>query len=490
MTDTAASPSPSPSRQDRAHARIEMNSLKTKLLYGFGSIAFGVKDHGFSTFLLFFYNQVIGMPALVVGSAIAIALAADAFIDPIIGQISDNLHSRWGRRHPLMYASALPLAVSYWFLWNPPHLGADHLFFYLVAITILVRSLISLYEVPSSAMLAELTHSYDKRTTMFGFRYLFLWVGSLSMSLLGFGLFFRPSAKYAQGQLDPANYPAYAATACVFMIVAIFVSSAGTHRFIPYLAQPPRRERPGLRQILREMRESASNRSFIVITLSTLFNFGASGIAANIYIYFMTFFWELTSHEIFVLTTALIPTPLVALFLAPWLGKRLGKRRATLGLWMASITVNWAPFGLRMIGLFPVNHSPLLVPFLLTFYLFGSILAIANTIVISSMIADIVEDSQVKTGRRSEGLFFAANAFVQKAVSGLGGIIAGVLLSLAHFPAMAKPGQLAPGVMTHLAAFAVPAIVGLYSMSMILLIFYNITRESHERAVATLALES
>jgi Na+/melibiose symporter-like transporter len=106
------------------------------------------------------------------------------------------------------------------------------------------------------------------------------------------------------------------------------------------------------------------------------------------------------------------------------------------------------------------------------------------------MIADIVEDSQMKTGRRSEGLFFAANAFVQKAVSGLGGIIAGVILSLAHFPAMAKPGELAPGVMTNLAAIAVPTIVGLYSMSMILLIFYTITRESHEQAVAALALES
>ena len=128
--------------------RSQMTTVRTKLIYGFGSIAFGVKDQGFSYFLLFFYNQVIGLPAIVVGSAIAIALAADAFIDPIIGQFSDNLRTRWGRRHPLMYASAIPLAVAYWFLWNPPAWDQKSLFFYLVAIAIVVRTFISLYEVP------------------------------------------------------------------------------------------------------------------------------------------------------------------------------------------------------------------------------------------------------------------------------------------------------------------------------------------------------
>src|SRR5262249_8184359 len=152
----------------------------TKLIYGFGSVAFGVKDQGFAYFLLFFYNQVIGLPAVAVGTAIAIALAADAFIDPLIGQISDNLQSRWGRRHPLMYGAALPLGVAYWFLWNPPHWTHGLQFYYLIAIAILIRMLISVYEVPSSAMLAELTHDYDERTKMFGYRYFFGWMGGLS----------------------------------------------------------------------------------------------------------------------------------------------------------------------------------------------------------------------------------------------------------------------------------------------------------------------
>ena len=58
--------------------------------------------------------------------------------------------------------------------------------------------------------------------------------------------------------------------------------------------------------------------------------------------------------------------------------------------------------------------------------MFGTIgvtLSITNDIVITSMVADIVEDSEIKTGRRSEGLFFAARSLVGKAATGLGGLV-------------------------------------------------------------------
>ncbi|RYY95545.1 MAG: sugar transporter, partial [Alphaproteobacteria bacterium] len=88
-------------------------SLKTKLAYGLGSAAFGVKDQGFGFFLLIFYSQVVGVDAPMVGLALTIALVIDAFADLIVGYWSDNFRSRFGRRHLFMYASAVPVAVSY-----------------------------------------------------------------------------------------------------------------------------------------------------------------------------------------------------------------------------------------------------------------------------------------------------------------------------------------------------------------------------------------
>ena len=123
--------------------RNQMGGLRTKLFYGFGSVAYGIKDAGFGALLLLYYNQVVGLPAQLVGTAIMIALIFDAFADPIVGQISDNLRTRWGRRHPFMYASAIPVAVSYFFLWFPPHLSQSGMFFYLIAMAIVVRTFIN-----------------------------------------------------------------------------------------------------------------------------------------------------------------------------------------------------------------------------------------------------------------------------------------------------------------------------------------------------------
>ena len=129
--------------------REELASVKTKLFYGFGSVAYGVKDNGFNMLLLFFYNRVVGLNSLSVSIAIFIVLFFDPFVDPIVGQVSDNLHSSLGRRHPLMYAAAIPVALSYYLLFNPPHWSQRALFFYLIGIAIIVRIFISMYEIRS-----------------------------------------------------------------------------------------------------------------------------------------------------------------------------------------------------------------------------------------------------------------------------------------------------------------------------------------------------
>lgn len=74
--------------------------------------------------LMPFFNQVVGLPAPWVGAAIMISLMLDALCDPLIGQWSDHLESRRGRRHPFLYASAVPVALAFYLLWNPPRVGS------------------------------------------------------------------------------------------------------------------------------------------------------------------------------------------------------------------------------------------------------------------------------------------------------------------------------------------------------------------------------
>jgi GPH family glycoside/pentoside/hexuronide:cation symporter len=208
--------------------------IATKVLYGLGSVAFGVKDNGFQAFLLLFYNQIVGLPASLVGAAIGAALVVDASVDPLIGQVSDHWRSRLGRRHPFMYASALPVALAYMLLWNPPRAWSHAaLAIYLVLTATLVRTFISLYEVPSQALAAELAFDYDERTSILGYRVIFAFVGGLGMTLLAYQVFLHPTPQYPVGQLNPAGYARYGLAAGAIMLVVIIASAAGTHRRIP-----------------------------------------------------------------------------------------------------------------------------------------------------------------------------------------------------------------------------------------------------------------
>lgn len=469
--------------------RRQLGSLKTKLFYGFGSIAFGVKDQGFQYFLLFFYSQVLGVPALKVGAAISIALAVDAFVDPVVGQISDNLRTRLGRRHPLMYGAAIPVAIAYYFLWNPPALSNANLFYYLIGIAVVVRTFITLYEIPSSALVAELTPDYDQRTSFLGFRYLFGWLGGLAMTLLAFGAFFVATKRYPVGQLNPDGYVKYSITACILMVIAIVVSAAGTQRFVKYFAQPVKRSIT-LGRLLREMAQTLNHRSFVVLIVSAIFSAVAAGTLTALNNYFNTFFWGLGASQYLWLSLLVIVAPVVALVVATPVGARLGKKRAAMTFWILSTAFYWFPMAARLLHIFPANGTTPMLVMLGFFQTTGTALSIACSITISSMLADVVEDSARRTGRRSEGLFFAANSFVAKAVSGTGPLMAGILLTWVSFPEHANPATLNPQIPNNLALVFFPVSFTLYAIALSCLSFYRIDRATHEENIRSLAQEA
>lgn len=90
--------------------------LRTKLLYGFGDVAINIKNTSLNQFLLFFYVDVIRVAPEMIGVALFIGKAWDAFSDPIVGYLSDTTHSRWGRRRPFVLAASLPMAACYYLL--------------------------------------------------------------------------------------------------------------------------------------------------------------------------------------------------------------------------------------------------------------------------------------------------------------------------------------------------------------------------------------
>ena len=455
-----------------------------KLAHGSGAAAFGIKNGGFDYFLLLFYGTVIGLEPGLVGLAILIALVVDAISDPLVGYWSDNFRSRWGRRHPFMYAAALPVALSYFLLWNPPDWGQAGLFVYLTVLAVLIRTFITFYETPSSALIPELTTDYADRTSLQAYRLLFGWSAGTGMSVVMFGVLLTGPL----GMRDPDAYATYGIIASVLIFATIMMSALGTHSRIPYLHQPVvTGERYSVGRIFREMLQTLSEKSFIALFLATMLFAIASGLSAALAFLMLNYFWGFSEYQIFIWTCSVFISALLGFVLAPWATRRLGKKRATILLGVLAFTIQPMPVLLRLAGLMPENGDPLLFPLVLGVNVIDLALIIAVQVVSFSMIADLVESNELRTGRRSEGVYYAAVTFTRKTTQGLGVLAAGLILSFVNFPEGAQPGSVAADTLWNLGALYAPAILAVYLAALLCIARYRIDRNAHEENLRRLA---
>ena len=165
-----------------------------KANYSVGAIANGIKTDTFTFFLLFFYSRVIGLDPLLASLAIGLALIIDSFTDPLMGTISDRTNSKYGRRHPFMFASFLPIAIFYILLFTPKpdwDLSQTQLFWWMFISASMTRIGMTLFEVPHRSFGAEITKDYIERTKLFSWREMFAWTAGISNAFLAYNVFFK-----------------------------------------------------------------------------------------------------------------------------------------------------------------------------------------------------------------------------------------------------------------------------------------------------------
>ena len=459
----------------------------TMASYGFGAVAYGVKDAGFGTFLLLFYNQVVGLPSATVGLVIMMALLIDALVDPAVGFFSDRTRTKWGRRHPWMYASALPIMVGWLLLWNPPSvMSQPQTLVWLFAMAVLVRTAVSCYEVPSVALTPELTSGYDERTRIMAYRYLFGWVGGLLMLLSAYKYFLAPTAAFPNGLLNRAGYSGFALAGALLIGVAILVSALGTHHEIKHLPNAPI-ARQTLRDSFAELRETVKNRAFAILMAAGVCAYTIQGISYAMSNYLYIYVWGFKGPTFVYLTIALFSGVFLAFLAAPRLGKSASKPKAAMTAVLCGAALNTTPYWLRMLGVFPEVGESTLLPMLFGFFILGTASNVTGFILGASMMADVVEDSEAKTGRRSEGVFFAGSFFVQKCTSGIGIFFAGMILAVAGFPAKATPGTVPVATIDRLTLIYAGLYIALACVSAFFFSRFPFGRVEHEARLARLA---
>ncbi|MCP5181851.1 MAG: MFS transporter [Pseudomonadales bacterium] len=445
--------------------------------YGCASIAYGIKDNAFSYLLLIFANQVLHVPGYLASVALAIAMLWDAVSDLLLGHWSDKTSSRFGRRHPFMYASLLVLPASFYALFNPVvDITPDSAFWYVLAMALLIRTGTTLFEIPSTSLLPDLEKDYDRRNQWLALRHAFGWYGGNGIHTINF--FFWVGA---WGVTAATGYAIYGTVGAFVIAAVIVISAIGTQNAAAALPRPTETFRFG--EITREIRQilqSLRNRHF-----AALFGFGitvgiASGLGTALYLYNTTYFFGFSGAQIASTGVCVLLSPWIAYFLVPRIGARLGKKQAAIAAFIARLCLYPIPYLLLLTGFWPAIGSWTSLAVYSVFIVLEVVGVIIGGVMLDSMMADVVEDSEVATRRRSEGLFFAARGFAAKAVSAGGIIGAGTIVSLVGLDSITSAAQMTHAIRVDIASIFLPTYLGLFLVALAIVSRYGIDRDRHD----------
>jgi len=460
-------------------------SIRSKLYWGVGGLAEGVKTSAFNAFVLFYYNQILGVSATYTGIALAVAVLCDAVSDPLTGSFSDKLDSRWGRRHPFMAASALPFGLTLFLLFVPPDGMSEAFYFgWVMVFAIAVRTFMTLYYIPHLAMGPEIATDYEDRSSLFSFGLFFSAVGAYGFYFVMLSMVFAPSPELPNGLYRAEGYAHMSMTAGIVVSCAILLCVWGTRDQIPKLLGSSQDTLAfSLGRLFVELKTAFSNPSYRSIFLGLMLGTTVVAVETVLNAFMGIHFWGLETDQLrwigVGVIVGLIPGTLAGAHLVKVLDK---KWCLILPAALTTINVN-VLIVLRLLEVLPQDY-PYVLQLLVIQSCISGIIAPVIFITINSMFADISDELELLTGKRQEGIIYSARAFALKAANALGTVIGGLALDAIAFPKTALPGSvviwnlgLVQGPLTSIVSFT----------GLLLYMGYRLTRSRHQEIVRALA---
>jgi len=435
-----------------------------RIAYGFGALSDNFIMNGFGTLVTPIYNIGLKMDPLLVGWAVAIPRLIDAFIDPLMGNISDNTRSRWGRRRPYLVAGATLCALLLPLIWMPPVHSQNGMFAYLTLMGLAYFTCYTVYIIPYCALGFELTSDYNERTRLLAWPNYIGLLGSLAMPWL------YPLALNAMFPNEVVG----ARWVSVLLGLLIVISA-----LIPFLSlrEPHRGLEQPKEKLFASIKIAIQNRPFLIVMLSNLIVLLglASMVSLGLYIniYYVYGGDKAAAAQLSAVAGSLVAgLSYVSVWMATIISTHFGKRHAVnigLGISLVGAISFWWTFSPAM------PYLQLISAALTGLGLQGC------WMLFISMIGDVCEEDELKTGMRREGIYSSVGGLSRKAAVAAAAVGTGMVLKLCGFDAEVAERVGAPhDVVMSMKNWFVFGQAGFLLLSMVLLYFYPITRERAE----------
>jgi glycoside/pentoside/hexuronide:cation symporter, GPH family len=458
-----------PPAEARDGAPAQGLPLSVKLAFGAGDVGSAVMTAVMGFFLNPFLLEVAGLRPAQAAIVIASARLWDSVNDPVIGTLSDRTRSRWGRRRPWLLFGAVPFGLSYFLLWLVPDFDPAGLFWYYLVVALLLDVTQTAVAIPYTAMTPELAEDYDQRTVLNSYRFTF-------SILSGLAAVFAHSAILGtfEGRDVVRGWMVSGAVWGAVIAASTLVAFAGTRERFPQGGPAGSAEAP--LGFVEGVRIAFGNRAFRLVTALYLLAWLAIQFTQNNLVLYVQY-WAGAPEQLPWLLLTLQAATFVFLMIWSRASERLGKKTVyTLGasVWIAAgAALFFVPAGNVgwLYAVAPVAAVGVSVCYLIPW----------------SMLPDVVDEDELQTGRRREGVFYSLFVFMQKLGLSAGIGLSNLILEWSGYRNPLHPGvpetvRQPEAVRQALRTFVSLVPSAILLLSLVVVYYYPITRERH-RAV-------
>lgn len=387
-------------------------SRKSLLGFGIGSLGTGIYSITPSVLLLYFMTDTLGVAPALAALAVALPKFWDVVTDPVMGVISDNTRTRWGRRRPYLLAGAIAMSVSFVFLFSVPDFATPSgSFVYVMVVYVVSATAYTMFAVPYISMPAEMSADPHERTIIMSYRMFFAMAGLLLGSVMSPLLV----DWFGGGRQGYAAMSYIVGTFCALAMLTTFVTTK--HISTADCPQAPSSVRDAARAGL-------GNRPFLVLIGAYVLQLVGIGAFSACAPYYFDYVLERGASAaglffLFFFGATTLSMPLWAIVC-----RRVGKLRAYLSA-VALYSLSSLCF------LVPDGNTPLVLVYGLAAIMglpFGGIMMVPF-----SMLTDTIQFDTNSHGQRREGVFTGIWTAGEKTGLAFGPLVAGTVLTLAGF---------------------------------------------------------